>query len=596
MYIYGKCPLIKKQPLPFDSKFCYYYSMHSKPNSKVINCAVYTRVSVDERAVKQTYSTLDNQRDSALNYIKSQKSMGWKLFKSYEDSGQSGGTLNRPALKQMIQDIKRGHIQVIVVYKIDRLTRNHKDFYTLLEIFNQTDTTFVSTTQHFDTTSSAGRLLLHIMLEFAQFEREMAQERTYDKRLAMARKGMYCGGHVPLGYDSKKKKLFINPAEAKIVRQCFEFYPQLGSMGAVSKKLNEMGYRTKKFYVKGKKASGSIKFDKKKISNILANPLYIGKIRFTDNKSGKEYIFDGEHKPIIDLKTWEGVQNILVTNRDMRKTFKQNKYEMLFQGLLRCGNCGSMMTNSSKRKNGKVYLYYRCVEAILKGKGACTIRTMPGDELETFLITEFKRLGENERLLRESIKKANVTAKKGLAPLQKEKEALEAQLVKINQDLRRLVDLLKSEDMAQKKVQSLINEMTDLETTKETLENEIHRINTNMHHLSQYVIDVETFTKLFREFPHVFETFPFEEKRKLIMLLVKEVTYTPTKITIKFWGDLPEMTLDLKNPPDWTPPPHDDDGGPDTPKGPKPGVGASDRGKNQVRLGVSNGWGTRART
>jgi len=254
------------------------------------------------------------------------------------------------------------------------------------------------------------------------------------------------------------------------------------------------------------------------------------------------------------------------------------------------------MTNSSKRKNGKVYLYYRCVEAILKGKGACTIRTMPGDELEDFLISEFKRLGENEALLKKSIRKANVTAKRGLEPLQKEKSAIEAKLAKINQNLRRLVDLLKSEDMERKRVQSLIDEMSDLETTKETLENEIHRINTNMHHLTRHVIDAETFTKLFREFPAVFETFSFEDKRKLIMLLVKEVIYTPTKITVKFWGDLPEMGLDLKNPPDWTPPPDDDDdgGGPHT-KGPQPaGVGALIKSSvggsgsigNQVRLGV----------
>lgn len=237
--------------------------MHSKPNLKTTNCGIYTRVSVDERAEIQAYSTLDNQRDSCLSYIKSQKSQGWRVFKAYEDSGQSGGSLNRPALKQL--------------------------------------------TQHFDTTSSAGRLLLHIMLEFAQFEREMAQERTYDKRLAMARQGMYCGGRVPLGYDSKKKQLTINPEEAKIVQLCFELYPKLGSMGAVSKKLNEMGYRTKKFYIKGKRSGGSTKFDKKKISNILANPLYIGKVRFTDNKNGKEYLFDGEHKPVIDAKSWGGV-------------------------------------------------------------------------------------------------------------------------------------------------------------------------------------------------------------------------------------------------------------------------------------------------
>ncbi len=571
--------------------------MHAEPKLKIINCAVYTRVSVDERAETQAYSTLDNQRDSCLSYIKSQKSQGWRVFKAYEDSGQSGGSLNRPAMKQLIQDIKKKNIQVVVVYKIDRLTRSHKDFYSLLEVFNQNGVTFVSTTQHFDTTSSAGRLLLHIMLEFAQFEREMAQERTYDKRLAMARKGMYCGGRVPLGYDSKKKQLHINPEEAKIVRLCFELYPKLGSMGSVSKKLNEMGYRTKKFYIKGKRGGGSTKFDKKKVSNILANPLYLGKVRFTDNKNGKEYLFDGEHKPIIDAKTWGGVQNILVTNRDTRKTFKQNKYEMLFQGLIRCGVCGSMMTNSSKRKNGKVYLYYRCVEAIAKGKGACSIRTMPGDELEAFLISDFKKLGQNERLLKKSIEKANVMAKKGIEPLQKEKDSAEAQLTKINQGLRRLVDILKSEDMPQKRVQTVLNEMSDLEASKEKLENETHRLNTNMHHLSQYVIDAETFTKLFREFPEVFETIPFEEKRNLILLLVKEVIYTPAKLTVKFWGDLPEMNLDLKNPPDWTPPPGGNDDCPYPPKGSSPKrVEASKMSGNQVRSGVSNGWETWIRT
>ncbi len=572
--------------------------MHSDPKSKIINCAVYTRVSVDERAETQAYSTLDNQRDSCLSYIKSQKSQGWRVFKTYEDSGQSGGSLNRSALKQLIHDIKKGHIQVIVVYKIDRLTRSHKDFYSLLEVFNQNGVTFVSTTQHFDTTSSAGRLLLHIMLEFAQFEREMAQERTYDKRLAMARKGMYCGGRVPLGYDSKKKQLIVNPEEAKIVQLCFELYPKLGSMGAVSKKLNEMGYRTKKFYIKGRKGGGSTKFDKKKVSSILSNPLYIGKVRFTDNKNDKEYLFDGEHKPIItDSKLWSDVQNILSLNRETRKTFKQNKYQMLFQGLIRCGVCKSQMSNSSKQKNGKVYLYYRCIEAIAKGKTACTIRTLPADELENFLINEFKTLGKNQNLLRKSIEKANTTAKKSLGPLQKEKDGIEAQLVKTNQGLRRLVDILKSEDMPQKRVQTLLSEMSDLEASKEKLENESHRINTNMHHLSQYVIDTETFTKLFSEFQEIFETFSFEEKRNLILLLVKEVVYTPNKITVKFWGDLPEMNFDLKNPPDWTPPPGGNDDGLYPPKGPKgKGVEASEPREKQVRSGVSNGWGTRIRT
>jgi len=562
--------------------------MHTSTKNQVVNCAVYTRVSVDERAETQTYSTLDNQRDSCLSYIESQKSVGWKPYKVYEDAGQSGGSLSRPAMKQLIEDIKRKRVQVVVVYKIDRLTRNHKDFYTLLEIFNEHDVKFVSTTQHFDTTSPAGRLLLHIMLEFAQFEREMAQERTYDKRFGMAKKGMWCGGIVPLGYEAKKKKLVINNEEAKIVRFCFELYPKLASMGKVAERLNEMGYRTKKFFLKGNKAAGSTKFDKKKISLILANPLYIGKMRFRD-KDGKEYLFDGEHKPIVtDRKLWDSVQNILVNNRETHKTFKQNKYEMMFLGLVRCGECGSTMTNSSKEKKGKMYLYYRCTVAVIKGKRACPVRTVAADELEEFLIDKFKELGQNQKLLKKSIEKANTLAKQGLAPLERDKERAEAQLSKVNQELKRLVDILKSTDLDKKQSRAFVKEVSELETSKEKLEDEIHRIETNMQHLSQHVIDADTFARLFREFPKVFETFSFDEKRNLILLLVKEVIYTPKRIKVLFWGDLPEMNLDLRNPPDWTPPPDDDN--PYTPKGRGPsGVGVLARPVRQVRTRVSNG-------
>lgn len=585
---------VKEKGFPLVSSYASVKHMHTNPKNMIVNCAVYTRVSVDERAETQTYSTLDNQRDSCLSYIESQKSQGWRVFKIYEDSGQSGGSLNRPAMRQLIEDIKKKRIQVVVVYKIDRLTRNHKDFYALLEILNEHEVKFVSTTQHFDTASPAGRLLLHIMLEFAQFEREMAQERTYDKRLAMARKGMYCGGRVPLGYDSKDKKLVVNPEEAEIVRLSFELYPKLGSVGRVAERLNEMGYRTKKFYVQGKKATGSTKFDKKKVSTILANPLYIGKIRF--KARDKEYLFDGEHKPILtDKKLWDSVQNILVSNRETHKTFKQNKYEMLFLGLIRCGVCGSQMTNSSKRKNGKVYLYYRCVEAIARGKDTCSVRTLAADEIENFLIHEFKELGGNPTLLKKSIEKANTVAKKGVEPLKKEKDLLEAQLTKVNSDLRKLIDFIKSTDLSKDRTRSLVKEMTGLEASKEKLEDEIHRIETNMQHLSQYVIDADTFTRLFREFPKVFETFSFEEKRNLILLLVKEVIYTPTKIKVKFWGDIPEMNFDLKNPPDWTPPPKDDR--PYTPKGSGGfGVGAANRSRNLVRFGVLNGCPTWTRT
>lgn len=572
--------------------------MHPESKLNETNCAVYTRVSVDERAETQVYSTLDNQRDSCLSYIESQKANGWKFFKTYEDSGQSGGSLQRPALRQLIEDIKRKHIQVVVVYKIDRLTRNHKDFYSLIEIFNEHGCTFVSTTQHFDTTSPAGRLLLHIMLEFAQFEREMSQERTYDKRFAMAKKGLWCGGPIPLGYDIKNKKLFINDEEAKIVRLCFELYVKLASLSEVARKLNDMGYRTKKYFKKGDQASGSVKFDKKKISLIVSNPTYIGKIRFRSTKEGKEYLFDGGQAPIVqDPKLWEAVQNILVKNREIRKTFKQNKYELMFLGLIHCSECGSIMTNSSKDKNGKLYLYYRCTKEITQGKEACPTRTVSADELENFLIQQFKELGQNERLLKKSIEKANMLANKGLEPLGKEKKLHETQLAKINQELKQIIEFIKSGDLSdQRRKRSLTKELSDLEDAKEKLELEIHRIETNLQQLSQHVIDADTFTRLFREFPKVFETFSFDEKRNLILLLVKEVIYNPKKIIVRFWGDIPEMNFDLKNPPDWTPPPR----GNDKPYPPKEstgsGVASPVLARRQVRMRVSNGWETWIRT
>jgi DNA invertase Pin-like site-specific DNA recombinase len=523
--------------------------------------------------------------------------MGWQTYKVYEDAGQSGGSLSRPAMRQLIEDIKRKRVQVVVVYKIDRLTRNHKDFYTLLEIFNEHDVKFVSTTQHFDTSSPAGRLLLHIMLEFAQFEREMSQERTYDKRFAMVKRGMWCGGMVPIGYDVKNKKLVINQEEAKIVRLCFELYPKMASMGKVSDHLNELGYRTKKYFQRGNQAKGSTKFDKKKISNILTNHFYIGKVRFKD-KSGKQYIFDGEHKPIItDMKLWDDVQNILVSNRETHKTFKQNKYEMLFLGLVTCGECGSTMTNCSREKKGKLYLYYRCTAAVIKGKKACQIRTVAADELEDFIIAKFKDLGKNQTLLKKSIEKANVHAKQGLAPLRRDKERIESQFNKVNQELNHLIGFVKSAELDKKRARGIVKEISDLEGAKEKLESEIHRIETNMQHLSQHVIDADTFIRLFKEFPKVFETFSFDEKRNLILLLVKEVIYTPTKLRVLFWGDIPEMNFDLKNPPDWTPPPPDDGDKPYTPKGSGgSGVEAPVRTRNLVRTGVLNGSPAWART
>ena len=212
------------------------------------------------------------------------------------------------------------------------------------------------------------------------------------------------------------------------------------------------------------------------------------------------------------------------------------------------------------------------------------------------MINKFKDLGNNQKLLRKSIEKANINAKQGLSPLRRDKERTEAQLAKVNKELKHLIEFVKTQDLDKKRARGIVKEISDLEGAKETLEDEIHRIETNMQHLNQHVIDADTFARLFKEFPKVFETFSFDEKRNLILLLVKEVIYTPVSVKVLFWGDLPEMNLDLKNPPDWTPPPPDAGDTPYTPKGSGgSGVEAPMRTRKKVRMGVLNGSSGRTR-
>lgn len=298
-------------------------------DARHIRCAIYTRKST-EHGLKLEFNSLDAQREACDAYIKSQASQGWKaLPKYYDDAAFSGGTLDRPALQQLLADIDAGLIDVIVVYKIDRLTRSLADFAKLVEKFDRRSISFVAVTQQFNTTSSMGRLTLNVLLSFAQFERELASERVRDKVAASRRKGKWTGGTVPLGYDARNKKLAVNPREAETVRTIFRRYLELGSLSQLVPDLDRKGIVTKQRDTKLAKYRGGIPFSYGPLAHLLKNRVYLGEI----HHGGKWY--RGEHEAIVDPALFDLVQNL------MRQNSSSGKSKQLASGALLRESCST---------------------------------------------------------------------------------------------------------------------------------------------------------------------------------------------------------------------------------------------------------------
>lgn len=295
--------------------------------AKTLRCAIYTRKSTDEGLDKE-FNSLEAQREASEAYIKSQMHEGWQLIPThYDDGGYSGGTMERPALKQLLADIKAGKIDVVVVYKVDRISRSLHDFAQIVAIFDAQNVSFVSITQQFNTTTSMGRLTLNILLSFAQFEREVIGERVRDKVAASKQKGMWMGGFPPLGYDIDHRKLIINQTEAPLVHRIFEGYLKEKSGLKLARVLNKEGHYNKRWINRNGTERGGDPFCNQALYKILRNPIYIGKIRHKDK------VHDGQHEAILPLELWDQVQTLLNT----QKRQKQMKYTK--QGALLAGKC-----------------------------------------------------------------------------------------------------------------------------------------------------------------------------------------------------------------------------------------------------------------
>ncbi len=314
-------------------------------------CAIYTRKSTDE-GLDQEFNSLDAQREACAAYIASQTGLGWKAVKErYDDGGVSGGTLDRTALQRLLADIEAGVIDVVVVYKIDRLTRSLTDFAKIVEIFETHEVSFVSVTQQFNTTTSMGRLTLNVLLSFAQFEREVTAERIRDKIAASKKKGMWMGGSVPLGFDVRDKQLVVNKTEAATVQSLFTIYLELGSVRRLKNEADRRGLVTKRRTRSDGTTTGGRPFMHGNLYEFLSNPIYVGKIRHRGNT------YPGRHRPIIDPETWQAVQDRLAANAVPRHRATNARHPSLLARLV-FDDTGDRLSPTHTVKNGQRYRYY----------------------------------------------------------------------------------------------------------------------------------------------------------------------------------------------------------------------------------------------
>ena len=341
-------------------------------------CAIYSRKSTEE-GLEQAFNSLDAQREACAAFILSQAHEGWELIdEHYDDGGWSGGNMARPALQQLLADIAAGKVDVIVVYKVDRLTRSLADFARIVEALDKAGASFVSVTQAFNTTTSMGRLTLNVLLSFAQFEREVTSERIRDKVAASKRKGIWMGGPVPLGYRLESRRLIIDDEEAETVRLILRRYLELGSIGALADELAAAGIRTKvRPYANGRSAGG-VSFTRGSLAQLLQNPIFIGKVKH------RGQLFDGEHEAIIDEPLWEQVQQLFATNRRDRLLGERVRSPSLLTGLIEDED-GRPMTPVFTTKGVRQHRYY--VTRLKPGEDSKSAWRVPAGDLDRAVVS-----------------------------------------------------------------------------------------------------------------------------------------------------------------------------------------------------------------
>lgn len=500
--------------------------MQESTNQKILRCAIYTRKSHEE-GLEQEFNSLDAQRDSAESYIESQRMLGWRALPDrYDDGGYSGSTMERPALQKLLKDIDAKKIDVVVVYKIDRLSRSLVDFTKMVDTFNQKGVCFVSVTQHFSTTDSTGRMMLNILMTFAQYEREVIADRIRDKVAAAKRRGKYCGGIPILGYDvdPDNKKLVINEREAQIVKLAFERFLHLGGAKQLARELNEQGFRTKAWLTKkGKKREGAL-WNTSHVYRLLNNKMYIGFV--SHNKSQ----FQGEHKPIIEKKVFDKVQLILSDGKSEKVSLSKSKTLSPLKGVIKCGHCGCSMGPTYTIKKGRYYTYYICEADSKRAVSTCPVKRIAAGDIEKTIYQQVSAVFKTPSILSKTFSVVKSIEEAEHDRLVKEKNEITQE---INIERQRVLELMRSGlggNDKNEKLTKLNQNLIELGRKQNLIDNQISSFDNSQTSESDVANALHNVDAVWNEL------FPIERNR-LIRLLVENIIIQENQIDLELKTD-----------------------------------------------------------
>jgi len=474
------------------------------PRPRTIRCAIYTRKSTEE-GLDQQYNSLDAQRDAGESFIRSQVNEGWEIVHDrYDDGGFSGGNIERPALKRLMEDIEAGRIDCVIVYKVDRLSRSLLDFARVMGTFDKYSVSFVSVTQHFNTTHSMGRLTLNILLSFAQFEREIIGERIRDKLAAQCRRGQWTGGYPVLGYDvdrtERTPKLVINSEEATKVRRIFSLYLELKNLLPVVHELDERGWTNKLWHSKKGLPKGGRVFDKGSVHALLTNPIYCGKIKH------KTDLYQGQHQAIVDTDIFDRVQAQLRENGFNRGNRMPSKHGGLLKGILRCPHCNVAMVHNMTKRNSIVYRYYTCVRAIKRGRQSCRHPSLPAGEIEAAVVDQVRDISRDIKLRDEIIRQAMVATQQGRWELESHHVQLTRQLTRDHGEIRELA-------LDQKPNNSITHRIVDIQERIEKAELELAKVNHQLSDLDKRQLTTDEIQEAFIDFDRIWDALTTRKNR-----------------------------------------------------------------------------------
>jgi site-specific DNA recombinase len=501
----------------------------SPKQKQTVQCAVYCRVSTPGQS-NGDYTSLDAQLEACRSFITSQKHEGWLCLPDhYSDAGFSGGTMERPELARLIRDIEDGRINCVVTYKVDRLSRSLLDFARLVEIFDKYGVTLSAVTQPINTGDSSGRLMLNVLLSFAQYERELISDRTSDKMSAARRRGRWTGGRPVLGYDLHPDggKLVVNEDEAAQVREIFALYLEKRSLLDVAEELNRRGWTTKNWTATTGRAVGGQSYTKTRVHSILGNPVYVGKV------SHRGEIYEGEHRGIVRRQTWDKVQSLLGENRQHGGSRAKNRYGHLLRGLVRCTACDAAYSPSVSRKGNKVYRYYVCSAAAINGWKSCPQPSLNAEKLEQAVVDQIRRIGEDPLLIKETVRQVREAKRSKKPVLVAEQKRLRREQQKVRAEIKKWLDAFAKGEVGGAEIS---NHVGLLEAKVRKLEERLTEIDTELQALADATVNQADVAKALSLFDPVWDVlFPAEQER-IICLLIDRIDYDGNagKMAIQF--------------------------------------------------------------